>query len=48
MKIEYVDGVPRWFTWLLHKWTYYTHCKRRGHTLTAWQSCNRCGGYPGT
>lgn len=40
--VEYPTGVPRWFTYLAHRW-----CRRRcakvGHTITIWNSCNHCG-----
>lgn len=42
-KIQYVDGIPRWFTWLHHWYEYFIFCRRSGHTTTQWDSCDRCG-----
>lgn len=44
MKIEPVEGIPRWFLWIYHKISRRT-CRREGHLITHWRSCDRCGGY---
>lgn len=41
-RVEMVEGVPRWFT-LTHHWIAKRRCLRRGHELSVWRSCNRCG-----
>ncbi len=35
-------AVPHWFTYLVHWVNKRLYC-RRGHTLTLYRSCNRCG-----
>ncbi len=43
-EIEYVSGIPRWFTWLVHKWKL-QGCKKVGHVknLPIYRSCSNCG-----
>jgi primosomal protein N' len=41
-KIEYVNGVPRWFTRLHHRMTV-RRCHKLGHQLSFYRSCDHCG-----
>lgn len=42
-KIQYPEGIPRWFTWIQHTIKYLIVCRRRDHEVTVYQSCDRCG-----
>jgi hypothetical protein len=42
-RVQYSQGVPRWFTYLLHLWSK-RRCRKVGHTITAWPDvCDHCG-----
>jgi hypothetical protein len=42
-RIQYPDGVPRWFAYAWHWWSK-RRCLKRGHVITAWPNvCDWCG-----
>jgi hypothetical protein len=44
--VQYIDGVPHWFTYALHRWSKYRYCRRVGHVrdpLPFRDVCGICG-----